>query len=73
MGEWSTQERGWWLFQMPEGVAYVPGESEAEARANHRRHCYPGAPVDAWPLLGTRWTTRDALAAELLKGKRGTK
>jgi hypothetical protein len=52
---------------MPQGLAYVPGKTEADARANHRRHCYPGAPVDAWPLLTTRWTSRDMLSEELVK------
>lgn len=57
----------WWVFQMPHGLAHVPGATEEAARAAHRRHCYEGAPVDAWPLVSMRLASRDVLAEDLTR------
>lgn len=57
----------WFVFALPHAVAYVPAATEAAARALLRRDAYKGAPVDAWPCVGSRFTTREALAAELTR------
>lgn len=54
--------RPWWIFRLPESVAHVPAETELAARSVLARHCYPGAPVDAWPCLGSRWAGRERIA-----------
>ena len=65
-------ERPWWVFQMPEAVAYVPASSEAQARATLAATCYPAtkkypaAPVHEWTLIRTRVTSRQALTRDLL-------
>ena len=60
-------ERPWWIFQMPEAVTHVPAESEAAARAVMQKSSYPKAPVHEWPLIGTRFCSRQALTASLLR------
>lgn len=54
-------ERAWWVFRLPESTAYVPASTELRARSVLAIHCYKDAPVDSWPLIGTRATSRDAL------------
>lgn len=58
--------RPWWVFRLPGSIVHVPGETEAKARTTLAAHCYPGAPVDAWSLISTRVTSRQALTASLL-------
>jgi len=60
-------ERAWWVFLAPGGKAYVPAATEQLARSVLASNCYPGAPVDSWPLEGTRFTSRFALSRELLR------
>lgn len=60
-------ERPWWVFETPGSTVYVPAETEARARTALAASCYPNAPVDAWPLIGTRVTSRQALAASLVR------
>lgn len=56
------------MFRLSDAAtAYVPAETEEQARAIMRRNSYPGAPVDAWPLIGTRFCSRQALTASLLR------
>lgn len=64
-----TDERAWFVFQLPEAVVYVPASSEADARAALRETVCREARnlVDAWPLVGTRWTSRERLTAEQLR------
>ncbi len=59
-------ERAWWVFQTPSSVAYVPALTEQRARSVMAANAYPNAPVDAWPLVGTRVTSREALTRDLL-------
>lgn len=61
-------ERAWWAFQLPaDGViACVPAESEEAARGVLRRNCYDKAPVHEWPLIATRWTSRQAVVQRIL-------
>jgi hypothetical protein len=71
-------ERPWFVFALPGGTTtYVPASSEEEARAALGRDCYRGAPVHIWPLLCTRYTSRETLRAQFLKraaasGQRGS-
>lgn len=60
-------ERAWWVFRLPEATAYVPAATEAAARAAIERDAYKGAPVDSWPCVGSRFTSREMLSAELLR------
>ena len=65
---WALEERAWWIFRLPgspgvEATAYVPAESEETAREHMRRSSYKDAPVHDWPLIGTRFTSRDRLHA----------
>ena len=64
---WDLDERAWWTFRMPAAVVHVPAADEGEARAKLRATCYQDAPVDAWPLIGSRFTSREALALSLLR------
>lgn len=60
--------RRWWIFEMPDGSAYVPGENEEEARSNHARHLYPGAPEGSFRCVGRILASRFELASYLLRG-----
>ncbi len=60
------EERPWFVFKLPEAVSYVPGRTEEEARAVMRKNSYDKAPVDAWPCIGSCFTSREALARTLL-------
>lgn len=66
-------ERAWWVFQLPGSIAYVPAGSEEAARAVLRKTSYQGAPVDSWPLISTRVTSREALVKSLLRKKNSSK
>lgn len=63
-------ERPWFVFRLPAATAYVPAATEQTARSALAATCYPNAPVDTWPLVETRVTSRQALAASLLRGGR---
>lgn len=67
MSLWDLEERTWWVFKLPEATSYVPANSEAEARAKMRKNSYEKAPVHTWPLIGTRFTSRQVLTASLLR------
>jgi hypothetical protein len=60
-------ERAWWSFRIvtgagaPGSIAHVPAETELQARTVLERNQYEGAPVDAYPCLGSRFTTRERL------------
>ena len=60
-------ERAWHVFALPASTAIVPASTEADARAVLASHSYPGAPVASYPLVATRWTSRAAIVAELLR------
>jgi hypothetical protein len=65
-------ERAWWSYLMPgpldtEHVVHVPADTEAQARAIMRANSYSGAPIDTYPLLGSRWCSRDTLKREALQ------
>jgi hypothetical protein len=63
-----VDDRPWFVFRLSDiATAYVPADSEEQARANMRRNSYDVAPVDAWPLIGTRFCSRQALTASLLR------
>lgn len=63
-------ERTWFRFSLPlmqrkDGKdpvifieAFVPADTEQEARAILAKNCYDGAPVASWPMLGTVRRTR---------------
>lgn len=66
-------DRAWWVFDVPLGaVAYVPANTEDDARRLLARHSYPNAPVHAWPCVGSRWTSRAALVAETARRSTAT-
>jgi hypothetical protein len=66
-------ERAWWVFRLPEAVAYVPAGSEEQARAVLASTCYPAtkrypaAPVHEWPLTRTRVCSSAALTKGVAK------
>lgn len=66
-------ERTWWVFRLPQSTCYVPAGSEEAARAVLRKTSYQGAPVDVWPLISTRVTSREALVKSLLRKKNTSK
>ena len=61
-------ERTWFRFSLPitkrtgDPVifveAFVPADTEDDARTILARNCYDGAPVASWPVLGTVQRTR---------------
>lgn len=66
-------ERTWFRFSLPlmkrnDGArdavifieAFVPAETEEEAREVLAKNCYDGAPVASWPILGTVRRTRSS-------------
>lgn len=56
-------ERNWWCFQMPECIAWAPGETEDDARnVLAKNHC-PELRSRAffYPVLASRHTTRARL------------
>lgn len=65
-------ERARWVFRLPEATCYVPAGSEEAARKALVANSYKGAPVHEWPLLSTRVTSRNALAASLLRPRAST-
>jgi hypothetical protein len=62
-------ERQWWVFQLPEAVAFVPAATEQKARNVLDATSYRGAPVDSWPCIGSRWTTGERIMRENLRRK----
>lgn len=60
-------ERPWFVFALPASTAYVPATTEAEARRRLVADSYTGAPVHTWPCVGSRFTSRESLAASLLR------
>lgn len=64
-------ERPWFVFQLPSAVSYAPGATEADARAVIRKNSYDRAPVDSWPCIGSRFTSRELLKKELLRKATG--
>lgn len=60
-------ERPWFVFQLPGGVSYAPGATEEDARKVIVRNSYDKAPVHAWPCIGSRFTSRELLAKELVR------
>ena len=57
----------WFVFEMPFGtIAFVHGASEPIARSVLRSNCYKDAPVEDWPVLMTRFCSREALVQHLL-------
>ena len=61
-------ERPWFVFRLSdEATAYVPAETEEQARDIMRRTSYPGAPIDSWPLVATRFCSRNALRASIMR------
>lgn len=63
-----VDDRPWFVFRLSDiATAYVPAETEEQARANLVRSSYKGAPVESWPLIGTRFCSRQALTASLLR------
>lgn len=61
------KERTWWIFKLPNATSYVPASNEEDARRKMAQHSYVGAPVHAWPLIGTRVCSREALTRSLLR------
>ncbi len=60
-------ERAWWVYEMPdESIVYVPAPSEGEARNQMRATHYKDAPVDSYPFIASRWTSRAALVKSIL-------
>lgn len=59
-------ERTWWVFRMPESTVSVPAPTEQRARSALAANSYRNAPVDSWPLIATRVTSRQALARQAL-------
>lgn len=63
-------ERAWWAIATPMGATwYVPATSEAAARqalAVTVDKAYRDA-VQVWPLVSTRVTSRERLAASLMR------
>ncbi len=58
-------ERAWWVMKLPgEVIVYVPASTPEGAYAVLERNCYPGAPVRTWPILRSRWATREAVSHE---------
>lgn len=60
-------DRAWFVFRLPEATRYVPAGTEAQARSQMRVNSYENAPIDTWPLIGTRFCSREALTHELLR------
>jgi len=55
-------ERAWWVFRLPhEAVAFVPANTEKDARDLLADICYRDAPVNEWPCSCSRWATRAAI------------
>lgn len=45
---------------------HVPAPDERTARQRLAASSYDGAPVETWPLTGTRYTSRERLVRSLL-------
>jgi hypothetical protein len=58
----------WWLFELPHSFAYVPGETEGEARRVLAQNSYAGAPVASYKCRGQRAATRAQIAGLLIGG-----
>jgi hypothetical protein len=63
------EERPWFVFAKPLAMVYVPAATEEEARRKLVANCYDDAPVDDWPCVGSRFTSRQALAESLLRAR----
>ncbi len=75
------EERAWFAFAVtapgagPHGpmTSYVPAATEQAARAKMRDtvHSKLVGLVDTWPLIGTRFCSREALTKSLLRERPG--
>jgi hypothetical protein len=54
-------ERAWWVIEMPDAIVYVPAETFEAAQKNLVANCYAKAPVEGWPLICSRYTSRAAI------------
>lgn len=64
-------ERCWAVIDMPGGICNVPVPDEVAlegpdamrdyAHRQLRKSCWPGAPVEKWPMVATRYCSRDDL------------
>ncbi len=60
-------ERAWWVVEMPGGtIAFVPANTADDAYRALEATCYPKAPVREWPIVCSRWASRESIVRAAL-------